>query len=61
MMTTAAIVMLIAALGSLLLNWRGMRAGAARNGWSGQKQLQMALIWLIIIGAVTVLIQRFGA
>ena len=61
MMTTAAIVMLIAALGSLLLSWRGMRASVKRTGWSGQKQLQMALIWLIIIGALTVLIQRFGA
>jgi H+/gluconate symporter-like permease len=61
MMTTAAVVMLITVLGALLLNWRGLRASTERAGWSGQKQVQIALIWLIIIGAVTVLIQRFAA
>ena len=61
MMTTVAVVMLIGALGSLALSWRGMRASVGRTGWSGQKQVQMAFIWMIIIGALTVLIQRFGA
>ena len=61
MMTMAALVALITSLGWLFLNWRRFRSSAAQLGWSSQTQLQIAFVWLIIIGGLTVLIQQFGS
>lgn len=61
MTSAAGVVMLIASLGWLAINWRSHRSSAAQAGWSGQTQLQMAFVWLIVIAGLTVLVQRFGS
>ena len=58
MMTTAAIVSLITALGWLFLNWRSYKSGAAAAGWSKSTQLQMALLWVAIIAVLALLFER---
>lgn len=61
MTTGLSVVALISALGWLFLNWRSFRASAAAQGWTTNRQLQIAAIWLIIIGGLTVILQQFGS
>ena len=61
MITTLSVVALITSLGWLFLNWRGFRVSAAQQGWSTNRQLQIAAIWIVIIAGLTVLFQQFGA
>lgn len=60
MITTAAIVTMIAALGWLVLNWRGYRSDVAAAGLSRNTQLQMALIWVVIIAGLTLIVRYFS-
>jgi hypothetical protein len=61
MITGLSIVALVTSLGWLLLNWRSFRANAANQGWSTNRQLQIAAIWILIIAGLTVLFQQFSA
>ncbi|MBA4162264.1 MAG: hypothetical protein C0515_09365 [Novosphingobium sp.] len=58
MLTTAAVVSLIASLGWLVLNWRGYRADARAAGWSRSTQFQMALLWIALISVLALLFDR---
>lgn len=61
MITGLSMIALVTSLGWLVLNWRGFRASAARQGWSTNRQFQIAAIWIVIIAGLTVLFQQFGA
>ena len=61
MMTTAALVALISALGWLVLNIRAYRSAVESVGWSAGKQVQMALIWVVIIAGLYLLVGLFSA
>ena len=60
MITELSIVALVTSLGWLFLNWRSFRATATNQGWTANRQLQIAAIWIVIIAALTVLFQQFG-
>ena len=59
MMTTAAVVSLIASLGWLFLNWQAYRSGAQSAGWGRSTQLQMALVWVAIIAGLALILGNF--
>lgn len=59
MLTTAAVVSMIASLGYLFLNWRSFQSDARTAGWSRSTQMQMALIWVAIIAGAALIIERF--
>ena len=61
MITGLSVIALVTSLGWLFLNWRGFRTSAANQGWSANRQLQIAAIWIVIIAGLTVLFQQFGA
>jgi hypothetical protein len=61
MITSLSVVALVTSLGWLFLNWRSFRASAASQGWTTNRQLQIAAIWIVIIAGLTVLFQQFGA
>ena len=61
MITGLSIVALITSAGWLFLNWRGFRANAATQGWSTNRQLQIAAVWIVVIAGLTVIFQQFGA
>lgn len=59
MLTTAAVVSLIASLGWLVLNWRSYRSSAQAAGWSRSTQFQMVLIWVVIIAGLALFFDNF--
>ena len=61
MITGLSIVALVTSAGWLFLNLRNFRANAATQGWSTNRQLQIAAIWIVMIAGLTVIFQQFGA
>jgi len=52
MLTTTAVVSLIASLGWLVLNWQAFKSDAKAAEWSRSTQFQMVLIWVVIIAGL---------
>lgn len=61
MITSLSLVALVSSVGWLFLNWRNFRFSAAQQGWSNNRQLQIAAIWIVVILGLTVVFQQFGA
>lgn len=60
MMTGTALVAIIVSCGWLFLNWRSFREGARQQGWSTNRQLQLAAIWVLIIALLTLVFSYFS-
>jgi hypothetical protein len=54
MITGGAIISLIAALGWLLLNWRGLQ----RHGLTFERKMQFAVAWIVIIAGLAFVVGR---
>jgi hypothetical protein len=59
MLTTAAVVSLIASLGWLVLNWQAYKSDAKAAGWSRSTQFQMVLFWVVIIAGLALILDNF--
>ncbi len=56
MITTGAIISLVAASGWLFLNWRALQS----QGLSFEKKMQFAVAWVVIIGGLAFVLGRLA-
>lgn len=56
MITTAAIISLVAVSGWLFLNWRALEA----QGLSFERKMQFAVAWVVIIAGLAFILGRVG-